>query len=153
MKTIGNILLTKEGKEKLEKELADLRTKRPHILEDLQRARAQGDLKENGAYQAARENLTNTDRRIVKLELTLRNSTVVIKQKTDAVQIGSIIQLELNNKKISYTIVGEAESDIKEHKISHQSPLAQKLLGKKKGVTITLDTPNGARMYTILSIE
>ena len=92
MKTIGNILLTKEGKEKLEKELADLRTKRPHILEDLQRARAQGDLKENGAYQAARENLTNTDRRIVKLELTLRNSTVVIKQKTDAVQIGSIIQ-------------------------------------------------------------
>lgn len=152
MKTRGSVLLTKEGKEKLEKELVDLRANRPRILEDLQRARSQGDLKENGAYQAARENLTNTDRRIVKLELTLRNSTVVVKQKTDAVQIGSDVHLEVNGKKIAYMIVGEAESDIKEHKISHQSPLAQKLLGKKKDATIILQTPNGAITYKITDI-
>ncbi|MFA6005304.1 MAG: transcription elongation factor GreA [Patescibacteria group bacterium] len=153
MKKRGDILLTKEGKEKLEKEMADLRMNRPKILEDLQRARSQGDLRENAAYHAARENLSNTDRRIVTLELTLRNSTVVEKSNSDDVQIGSKVTLDLEGKTMSYEIVGEAEGDIKAGKITHKSPLAQKLLGKKKGATITLHTPNGEKTYTILTVK
>lgn len=153
MKNRGDILLTKEGKEKLEKELLTLREHRPLALEDLQRARAQGDLRENAAYQAARENLSNIDRRIIKLELTIRNSSVVEKQKTDAVQIGSKVSLTIGTKVIQYQIVGEAEGDIKAGKITHKSPLAQKLLGKKKGDTIILQTPNGAVTYQITQIQ
>lgn len=145
-------ILTPQGKAKLEAELVALRADRPAALASLQQARAMGDLKENSAYQAARERLTNLDRRIIKLELTLRNCQVIEKTDTDAVQLGSIVEVEHKGVKIAYTIVGDMEMDLRVKKISLKSPLGIALGGHKKGDVIKFKTPAGEAIYTILSV-
>jgi transcription elongation factor GreA len=146
-------LLTPEGKANLEQELVDLRAKRQEALVELQRARSMGDLRENSAYQAARERLGNIDRRIIKVELTLRHSQTIAKNNGDNVQIGSQVKLLVNGQTIIYEIVGDAEMDLKQKKISFNSPLAKAMLGKKKNDTIKVMTPSGSQEYQIIKID
>lgn len=149
MKNQKTFFLTPQGKIKLETELKELRNSRVQALIELQRARSMGDLKENSAYQAAREKLTGIDRKIVKNELTLRNSEVIEKNNDGKVQIGNKVDLVFNNKRISYEIVGDSEMNLKEKKISFNSPLGKALLGKSEKDTITIQTPSGELKYQI----
>ncbi len=144
--------LTPAGKQKLEKELVDLRGVRPDALVNLQRARAMGDLKENGAYQAAREHLTNLDRRIIKLELLLRTAVVVEKTNEEIVQLGSTVEVDGAQGRFIYHIVGDAEMNLKEKKISLNSPLGKALMNHVKNDTVELFTPSGVVIYKIISI-
>jgi len=148
----SNLILTPQGKKKLEDELLALRTKRPLALEELQRARAMGDLKENSAYQAARSHLTDIDRHIIKRELMLRRSTVVEKQDIETIQIGSVVTVQNGSFEMIVTIVGESEADPKKKHISHGSPLAKALLGKKKGEQARLTTETTVIEYSIIDI-
>lgn len=147
-----NLILTPKGKKKLEEELKNLRFVRPSALEELQRARAMGDLKENSAYQAARAKLSDIDHRIIKCELILRRSTVVEKQNVETVQIGSVVKIQNGSFEMIVTIVGESEADPKKKHISHGSPLAKALLGKKKGEKALLATESISLEYSIIDI-
>jgi len=146
-------ILTPDGKRKLEVEMAELRARRPAILVEVNKARALGDLKENGAYQANREILRETDRRITKLELMLRRSEVVEKSDTDQVQLGSKVTIEYLGKKQDYYIVGETEADPKERRVSLMSPFGKAFLGKNIGEEVRVMTPSGENVYKILKIE
>lgn len=147
-----NLILTPQGKKKLEEELKNLRIRRPVALEELQRARAMGDLKENSAYQAARAKLSDIDHHIIKCELMLRRSTVVEKQDIEIVQIGSVVKIQNGSFEMIVTIVGESEADPKKKYISHGSPLAKALLGKKKGEKARLATESISLEYSIINI-
>lgn len=144
--------LTPQGKNKLEKELQELKAKRPKAVEELQRARSLGDLSENAAYQAARHKLTDLDRRIVKIEYTLKNSLVVEKSQNGVVELGSAVELESKSGRVVFTIVGAAEADPKKKQISNESPLGKALLGKKQGDSVVLHTPAGKIDYKILKV-
>jgi len=142
-------VLTKEGKEKLERELVELRANRPKAVEALNIARSQGDLRENSAYQATKAKLVDIDHRIVKLELMVRQSIVVSNIADGTVQIGSVVTIKNSSGSMTVTIVGETEQDPKVKKISVKSPLARVLYQKKEGDKVKLETPNGIVLYTI----
>ena len=153
MITRQKAILTPEGKAKLEKELADLRSRRPQIVNEVQIARAMGDLRENSAYQANKEKLRSTDRRITRLELTLRNSEVVEKRDTDEAQLGSLVRVEFNGQELEYSLVGDNEADPKTHCVSLHSPLGKAFMGRKKGERVEVFTPLGKNSYIIKDIK
>ncbi len=145
--------MTPQGRQKLEKELEALRKERPEALQELQQARAMGDLRENSAYQAARERMRNLDRRITRIAFTLRTATVVEKTSKDEIQLGSKVTLAINGNEVQYIIVGRAEADPKEKKISAESPLGKALMGRRKQETVRLETPDGRTEYKVLDIS
>ena len=148
------IILTPLGEEKLQQELALLRKNRPQIVDEVQRARAMGDLKENSAYQANKDKMRQTDRRITQIELILRNSQVIEKTDIDQVQLGSVVVVELKNKQSqTFTIVGETEASPKEKKISLNSPLGRAFMDKKLNEEVEVTTPIGKSVYKILEIK
>ncbi len=146
-------ILTPLGKQKLEAELVDLRSRRPQIVAEVQRARALGDLKENSAYQANKDKMRQTDRRITYLELLLRNSQVVEKTDKEEVQLGSRIKAEINGQAVVFELVGDSEADPKSRRISLHSPLGKAFLNRKKNDTVTVMTPAGQSVYKILQID
>jgi transcription elongation factor GreA len=153
MNRFPKTILTPQGKKKLEAELAGLRAKRPQIVAEVQRARALGDLRENSAYQANKDKMRQTDRRITELELLLRHSEVIEKTNTKEVQLGSKIKAEFNNQKVVFELVGESEADPKMRKISLHSPLGKAFLGRQKNDMIEVKTPGGKSHYKILQIN
>jgi transcription elongation factor GreA len=149
------IYLTQKGLEDLQKELNELdKVKRPQIVKELSTAREQGDLSENGAYTAAKEELAFIDGRIDELEVILKNVEVIEdKHSTKMVSLGAQVNLTVNGKKEVFTLVGEWEADPMEKKISHESPLGKALMGKKVGEEIEVDAPAGKMVYKIVSIS
>ena len=148
------IILTPNGEKKLQEELALLRKNRPQIVDEVQRARALGDLKENSAYQANKDKMRQTDRRITQIELILRNSQIVEKTDIDQVQLGSVIVVGLKNKENQkFTIVGETEASPKERKISLNSPLGRAFMDRKLNEQVEVITPIGKNIYKILEIK
>lgn len=149
------IYLTETGLEEKRKELEYLKLeKRPQIIEALKEARALGDLSENAEYDAARTEQAEVEGRIKTLEMMIENAIVVNHVGNDNVSIGSVvtIQYDDDNDTEEYTIVGSTEADPFENKISNESPLAQALLGQKKGSTVTVISPNGEYNVTIKAI-
>ena len=148
------IQLTKEGFDNLQKELKDLQVgKRPVAVDRLQKARAMGDLKENGAYHAAREELSQLDGRIQEVEYILNNAEIITTLVSDlTVTMGKKIEVDINGLKKTIFIVGEFESDPMNGKISVTSPIGVALLNKKLGDKVSVITPKGPVFYTILSI-
>lgn len=147
--------LTKEKLEELKTELAFLKTKkRKEVAEDLEYARALGDLSENAEYHAAREMQAGVEDRIMKIEEILKNSEIVTFHHSEVVQIGSTVTLQKASDKSekTYTIVGSEEANMAQAKISNISPLGKELMGKKKGDTFKLTTPAGVVDYKIISI-
>jgi transcription elongation factor GreA len=156
MNNIPKTILTPAGKQKLQEELALLRQTRPQIVAEVQTARALGDLKENSAYQANKDKMRQTDRRITQIELILRHCQVIAKDDTNAhqVQLGSKIVVKVKNKpNQEFTIVGQTEADPKEKKISLNSPLGRAFLDKKLNEEVEVITPNGKTIYKILKIS
>ena len=148
------IQLTQEGFTNLQGELKELQTvKRPITVERLQKARGMGDLKENGAYQAAREELAQLDGRIQEVKYILNNAEIIATVVSDlTVSMGKKMEVDINGTKKNISIVGEFESDPMNGKVSTTSPIGAALLGKKVGDTVEITTPGGTIPYIILSI-
>ena len=149
--------LSKEKFEEFEKELEFLKTvKRKEIAEDLDYARALGDLSENAEYQEAREAQAALEDRISKLEQILKNATIVTDHHHGGtIGIGSTIELlKDGEKKVrTYIIVGSEEADMTSGKISNRSPLGAAVLGKKKGDEVSFTAPKGQMTYKIVDFK
>lgn len=148
--------LSKEKFKELEGELQHLKTvRRKEIAESLEYAKSLGDLSENAEYQEARESQAKTEDRIMVLENLLKSALIVDEQRHSATaDLGSTLTIQKKGEKgtIKYIIVGSEEADMKQSKISNESPLGSALLGKKKGDTVTVRTPRGEQQYTIIEI-
>ncbi|MGM0442922.1 MAG: transcription elongation factor GreA [Fibrobacterota bacterium] len=154
-------VMTKEGFDKLLRELENLKeVELPHIIGKVAEARAEGDLKENAEYHAARERQGQIQDRIHYLEKTVGSAQVLEKTgDSDTVMFGSkvtIIEEEDEDDEDfaeTYTLVGQDESNPSEGRISVSSPIGKSLLGAKKGQAVTARTPNGEIVFKILAVE
>ena len=149
--------LTAEGATELQRELDQLRdVRRPELAKLLKTAVAQGDLKENADYHDAREQQGFVERRISFLEDTLRNAQIIDKSGIqDVVGIGcdvTIIEKGEEHEE-TYRIVGAAEANPREGKVSHESPLGKALMGQKVGARVRVETPEGRTTFRIRSIN
>ncbi len=149
--------ISKEGLEKLKKELHYLKSeKRPELSQKISDARDFGDLKENAEYHAAKEALSLLETKIAKLEESIRRAKVVDPSKVgnDYVAIYTTVVMKdlARNKKVKYTLVSQEESDFKSGKISTNSPVGRALLGKKAGEEVHIQVPAGLMKYQILEI-
>ena len=150
--------MTTEGFAKLEIELQRLKSEeRPRIIAAISEARAHGDLSENAEYHAAKEQQGLNEARVGELEDKLSRAEVIDPAKLSgtSVKFGATVSLEDEDTgdKVKYKIVGEAEGNVREGKISIGSPIARALIGKSKGDSVEVTTPKGARSYEILKIE
>lgn len=147
--------LTKEGFEKLKLELQELKdVKRPLAVEALQKARAMGDLSENSAYHAAKEEQALVEGRISELEYILKSALVVTNNvDKSTVSLGSTILVDLNGSQSTFQIVGEFEADPGKNKLSVTSPLGKGFLGKHVNETVEIEIPAGKSTYKILRIS
>ena len=151
-------LLTKQNLKDLQAELEDLKVnKRKEIAAKIKEAREQGDLSENAEYDAAKEEQRDNELRIEEIETILKNAEVYLEEDVakDSVGLGSTVTLldVEYNEEVVYKIVGSTEVDSLNHKISNESPVGRKLIGAKKGATISVDTPAGVIEYKILKVE
>ncbi|MEM9569419.1 MAG: transcription elongation factor GreA [Bacteroidota bacterium] len=120
-------------------------------------ARAKGDLKENAEYHAAREHLAFLQGRKAELESILAAAVVMDEQQINTSRVSILTRVTVldkkHNKQITYQIVSHAAANLKEKKISVDSPIGKGLLGKKKGEKVTISTPIGDKVYEILDIQ
>lgn len=149
--------MTIEGKQKLEEELEELKTvKRPEIVERIKIARSYGDLSENSEYESAKDEQAFVEGRITTLENMIRFAQIIDNDGVDQdeVSIGkTVVFQELpDGDEEEYTIVGSAEADPFEGKISNDSPIAQGLIGAHVGDTVTIDTPAGDMEVKIIKV-
>ncbi|MEL6558721.1 MAG: transcription elongation factor GreA [Bacteroidota bacterium] len=148
---------TKEGLDKLKKELQDLKTKgRADMAKQIAEARDKGDLSENAEYDAAKEAQGLLELKISKLEIAVGNARVMDESAIDTSKVSILSTVKIKNKKngaaFTYTIVSEEESDLKAGKISVQSPIGKGLLGKKVGDLAEVKAPAGTLEFEILEI-
>ncbi|MCQ3828539.1 MULTISPECIES: transcription elongation factor GreA [Microbulbifer] len=156
---MNRVPMTVEGAEALRAELEDLKkVQRPAVVQAIAEAREHGDLKENAEYHAAREKQGFIEGRIQEIEGKLSLAQVIdVKaiEPSGKVIFGTtvtIIHLE-DDSEVTYKIVGDDESDVKNKKISVNSPIARALIGKEEGDIVVVNTPSGAIEYEIDSVE
>ena len=149
--------LTPEGAEELRRELDKLiKVRRPELARKLKEAVAQGDLKENADYHDAKEQLGFVEGRIQYLENLLRSATIIeANGSSDVVRLGSEVTIREDgaDEDETYMIVGAAEANPREGKISHESPIGAALLGLKKGAKVRVQTPGGEVEFKICAIR
>lgn len=150
--------MTQEGKEKLENELIFLKTeKRKEVVERIKIARDFGDLSENSEYDSAKEEQGFVETRIAQVEKMIRQAVIIEQDdaNTNVVSLGKMVTFKEvpNGEEESYTIVGSAEADPLEGKISNDSPMAQSLLGHEVGTEVTVDTPGGDFKVKIVDVK
>lgn len=151
------VYLTEEGAEELRRELETLLTvKRPALAQKLKEAVAQGDLRENADYHDAKEQQAFIEGRIQYLENMLRQAIVVSSEAGgDIVRVGSQVTIRYvdDDEDQTYRIVGAAESNPREGKISQKSPIGAAMVGRKKGDRVRVDTPSGQIEFKIVKIH
>ena len=129
---------------------------RPRIIQAIAEARSHGDLSENAEYHAAKEAQSHNEGRIAELEDQLSRAEVidVSKLSGSTVKFGATVTLvdEDTEEKKNYQLVGEAEADVKQGKVSITSPIARALIGKKVGDTVEVNTPGGGKSYEVLRV-
>lgn len=149
--------LTPEGKVELEQRLELLiKVERPALAQKLKEAVADGDLKENANYHDTREKMSLMDGEIQRIESILRTAQIIETDgSTDEVRIGSkvTIQEEGFDEDEIYTIVGQAEANPREGKISQKSPIGAALINRRKGDKVKVKTPSGVIKVKIIKIE
>ncbi|MBU8905545.1 transcription elongation factor GreA [Desertibacillus haloalkaliphilus] len=150
--------MTLEGKQKLEEELEYLKTeKRKEVVERIKVARSFGDLSENSEYDSAKEEQAFVEGRISQIEKMIRNAEIIEEDDSNStiVSLGKSVKfIELpDGEEEEYTIVGSAESDPLEGKISNDSPMAQSMLGKHVGDVVVVNTPGGEMEIKILEVK
>lgn len=152
------IILTAEGLKNLEDELENLKVvRRKEVAAKIKEARMQGDLSENAEYDAAKEEQAEIETRIVQIEKMLRNAEVIAEDElhTGKVNLGNTVKIydEEFEEEDTYTIVGAAEADPMEGRLSNESPLGIALLGHSVGDIVESNTPDGIVKYKILEIQ
>lgn len=148
---------TQEGLKKLKDELHELKTvQRPAISNQIAEARDKGDLSENAEYDAAKEAQGLLEMKIAKLEEVISNARVIDESQIDTAKALILSKVRIKNlsmnKEMSYTLVAENEANLKEGKISVDSPIGKGLLGKKVGEVAEIAVPNGIMKFEILEI-
>lgn len=152
----NQIYITGDGLIKIKGEYEELvKTKRKEVAERIASARAMGETDEISAeYEAAREEQSFVEGRIVELEEILKNAKIIEHPKnSQVVEVGSTVTVEMNSNHETYTIVGSVEAQPENGKISHQSPVGQALLGLKPGDTVEVSTPSAVLKYKISKIS
>ena len=149
------VYLTSEGKKKLEEELEHLTTvRRIEVADAIKSAKEEGDLSENSAYDEAKLAQGFLEGRIQTIEAQLRNAVIIESNgHSDTVDIGCVVTVtEEGGDEETYQIVGSAEADPLEGKISNESPIGKALLGAKAGQTVRAQTPGGQLVFKVLKI-
>lgn len=153
------VFMTEDGFRKIEDELDELKSvKRKEISQRIKQALEFGDLSENSEYDQAKNDQAQLEEKILKLENMLRNSKIIEESSLDkdVVSLGSVVEVkaEDSEEKEKFMIVGSAEADPFEGKISNESPMGKEILGHKKGQKIKVPVPGGETLtYKILSVK
>ena len=153
--TEKKVVLTYDGLKNMEAELENLKTvRRKDVAEKIKEARGQGDLSENAEYDAAKEEQAEIEARIVQLEKMLRNAEVIDEEEgaKDTISLGTtvtVLDVEFDEE-MEYTIVGSAEADPMNGRISNESPVGMALLGHKMDDIIMIETPDGEVEFKVL---
>ena len=151
------VYVTEEGLENLKNKMKKLMAQRPEISQQIAEARDKGDLSENAEYDAAKEAQGMLEMRISEVQRKIRNARIIDKSKlnNDMVNIMNIVKMKnlKNNKILQYMLVPENEADIKQAKISINTPIAKGLLGKKIGDKTKIKVPSGIMEFEILDIS
>ena len=152
------VILTAEGYEKLKQEIDHLRgDKRREVAERIRVAREFGDIAENAEYDDAKNEQAMLEHRIMQLEERLLSARVITKKEIskDAVSVGSKVRLRdvAANKTFEYHIVGSAEANPAENKLSNESPVGKAIMGKKKGEIVEVAAPRGSLKFKIMEIK
>jgi transcription elongation factor GreA len=155
---LKEVILTKEGYERLKKEIDHLRNdKRREVAERIRVAREFGDIAENAEYDDAKNEQAMLEHKIAQLEERLLAARVIEKKEIskDVVSVGSHVRLrDIEAKQtFEYRIVGSAEANPAEQKLSNESPVGKAIMGHKKGETVEVETPRGSLKYKILEIK
>ena len=149
--------ITKKGYEALKTELERLRKERPKIIEAIAEARSHGDLSENAEYDAAKDRQGFIESRIKELEGKLADARIIenTNRTSETVIFGATVSLleTQSNQKRQYTLVGQDEADLKNGKISVQSPVGRALIGKRVGDQVEVTTPAKVVEYEVLEIR
>ncbi len=153
-------LVTKEGLKKLKEELETLKTiRRKEVAQRLKEAISYGDLSENSEYEEAKNEQAFVEGRIIELEEKIKHARIITEGKSGSgkeVSIGSTVTIRRTEKESdepeTYTIVGATEADPFKQKISNESPIGRGLLGRRKGETVTIQTPSGVVEYEIQKV-
>ena len=148
---------TEEGLRKLKDELHEMKTvQRPRISEQIAEARDKGDLSENAEYDAAKEAQGLLEMRIAKMEELISKARIIDNTMIDNSKVFILSTVKIKNvgngMEMQYTLVAESEADLKEKKISVDSPIGKGLLGKKVGDVADIQTPNGIMKFEIVDI-
>ena len=152
------VILTPEGYEKLKQEIEHLQTtKRREVADRIRVAREFGDIAENAEYDDAKNEQAMLEHRIAQLEERLLSARVISKKEIskDTVSVGATVRLKDmdTNKSFEYHIVGSAEANPAENKLSNESPVGKAILGHKKGEVVEVTAPRGALKFKILEIK
>jgi transcription elongation factor GreA len=155
---VKEVILTPEGYERLKHEIEELSTtKRREVAERIRVAREFGDIAENAEYDDAKNEQMLLEHRIATLEERLRDARVISKKDIakDVVSVGSKVKLRdvAAKQTIEYRIVGSAEANPAENKLSNESPVGKAIIGKKKGETVEVTAPRGTLKFKILEIK
>ena len=153
-----DVILTPEGYEKLKQEIDYLTSdKRREVADRIRVAREFGDIAENAEYDDAKNEQALLEHRIATLEERLRNARVLSKKDVakDVVSVGSKVRLRdiAAKQTFEYRIVGSAEANPTENKLSNESPVGKAIIGRKKGETVEVEAPRGAMKFKILEIK
>ncbi len=153
------VLLTPEGYEKLTQDLEGLRTdKRREVADRIRVAREFGDIAENAEYDDAKNEQAMLEHKIAQLEERLLSARVIDTDDVDTsvVSVGSVVRLRDVDAKqtVEYHIVGSAEANPAEHRLSNESPVGKAIIGRKKGETVEVQTPRGTKIkFKIMEIK
>jgi transcription elongation factor GreA len=159
---VREVILTPDGYKKLQAEIEELSTvRRREVADRIRIAREFGDIAENAEYDSAKNDQAHLEARIATLEERLKNARVVTKkeitaaQKSGEVSVGTKVKLKDmgSNKMVEYHLVGSAEANPAELKLSNESPVGKAIMGHKKGDVVEAPTPRGARKFKIMEIK
>jgi len=155
---LKEVILTPEGYEKLKQEIEHLQTtKRREVADRIRVAREFGDIAENAEYDDAKNEQAMLEHKIAQLEERLLSARVITKKEIskDTVSVGSHVRLKDmdTNKSVEYHIVGSAEANPSQNKLSNESPVGKAILGHKKGEVVEVAAPRGALKFKILEIK
>ena len=148
------VYLTPEGKAELESKLEFLRTtRRREVAERIRGAKDDGDISESGEYEDAKNEQAMVEGRIRTVEHMLLNAQIIEETKSDVVVLGAHVKLrDGDGENYEWTIVGSAEANPRQSKISNESPVGKALMGKKKGDKVRVETPGGVEEFSILKV-
>jgi transcription elongation factor GreA len=155
---VKEVILTPEGLNKLKGEIEHLSTvKRREVAERIKHAREFGDIAENSEYDDAKNEQAMLEHRIATLQERLRNARLaeIEDLPKGVVGIGTKVRLKDidANETVEYTIVGSAEADPAEHKLSNESPVGKAIIGRKKGETVEVSAPRGSLKFKIMDVK